>query len=123
MAGVATAGEKTSFLRHFVLKPEHLPRQARDKHTGKTQKGEIRFVAVLRRASNIGFIAPVAVVRLFLNAYETKGHFPGIGPSARRLIQDRLYYYCWNNFAGLLVEIACSCLCSLATPLDCGRCR
>jgi|EP01046_Picozoa_sp_COSAG06_P025813 hypothetical protein len=31
-------GERTSFLRHFILKTEHLPRQARDKHRESTQK-------------------------------------------------------------------------------------
>lgn len=35
--------------------------------------------AVLRRASNIGYIAPMALVRLFLDAYEKQGAFPGIG--------------------------------------------
>ena len=59
--------KNTTFVPFYTKKPEHLPRQARDKHTGKTQKGEIRFVAVLRRASNIGFIAPVAVVRALLS--------------------------------------------------------
>ncbi len=37
--------------------------------------------AVLKRASNIGYVAPVVIVKLFLNAYTTMGHFPGIGAS------------------------------------------
>eukprot|EP01043_Picozoa_sp_COSAG02_P108433 COSAG02_NODE_44470_length_366_cov_0.554307_1_plen_64_part_10 len=30
--------------------------------------------AVLKRASNIGYVAPVLIVKLFLNAYTTMGH-------------------------------------------------
>ena len=37
--------------------------------------------AVLKRASNIGYVAPVVIVELFVNAYTTGGHFPGIGAS------------------------------------------
>ena len=39
--------------------------------------------AVLKRASNIGFVAPVVIVKLFVDAYQTKGYFPGIGVSSR----------------------------------------
>jgi hypothetical protein len=35
--------KKTRFLRHFVLKTIHLPRQARDKHRESTQKRKLRF--------------------------------------------------------------------------------
>jgi hypothetical protein len=32
-------GAETPFKRYFILKPEHLPRQARDKHRENSQKG------------------------------------------------------------------------------------
>lgn len=35
--------------------------------------------AILKRASNIGYVAPAVMVKLFLSAYETQGCFPGIG--------------------------------------------
>ena len=36
---MADLGEKTSVLRHFILKPHHLPRQARDKHRENSNNG------------------------------------------------------------------------------------
>ena len=35
--------KENAFLRHFVLKTIHLPRQARDKHRESTQKRKLRF--------------------------------------------------------------------------------
>eukprot|EP01046_Picozoa_sp_COSAG06_P085698 COSAG06_NODE_32376_length_507_cov_0.789216_1_plen_168_part_11 len=43
---IALAGEKTSFLRcHFLLNPDHLPRQARDTHRENSKKESGRFLA------------------------------------------------------------------------------
>jgi hypothetical protein len=48
------------------------------------QSGRVAGVAsaVLRRASNIGYVVPVVIVKLFVNAYTARGHFPGIGASS-----------------------------------------
>jgi hypothetical protein len=37
-AGGTGTGTKSSFLRHFILKTERLPRQARDEYRGNSKK-------------------------------------------------------------------------------------
>lgn len=45
------------------------------------KRGRVAGVAsaVLKRASNIGYVAPVVMLKLLLDAYATSGQFPGIG--------------------------------------------